>query len=85
MDSMRAATKQLSSRITEGDKWRMTVEKRRYTQYHKIEIIMELAKLIAAKVDLEKPDKILRVDIIGKYAGLAVLRPVDVFSVAKPY
>lgn len=62
----------------------MTVEKRRHTQYHKAEIIMELAKLIEAKVGLENPDKILRVALIGKYAGLAVLRPLDVFSVAKP-
>ena len=85
MDSIKAATKKLSTRITVGDKWRMTVEKRRYAQYHKIEIITELATLIEAKVDLEKPDKILRVDIIGKYAGLAVLRPLDVFSLAKPY
>ncbi len=85
MDSMKAATKKLSIRIIVGETWRMTVEKRRYTQYHKIEIITELAKLIEAKVDLEHPDKILRVDIIGKYAGLAVLRPLDVFSVAKPY
>ncbi len=46
---------------------------------------MELAKFIEAKVGLENPDKILRVDLFGKYAGLAVLRLLDVFSVAKPY
>jgi tRNA(Ser,Leu) C12 N-acetylase TAN1 len=85
IESMKAATKKLSTRIIVGEKWRMTVEKRRYTQHHKIEIIRELAQLIQAKVDLEKPDKILRVDIIGKYAGLSILRPSDVFSLAKPY
>jgi len=62
----------------------MTVEKRRYTRYHKIEIIKELAELIDKKVDLENPDKILRIEIIGKYAGLALLKPKDVFSATKP-
>jgi len=84
MDSMREAVAQLKNKIQEGEKWRMTVEKRRYTQYHKIEIIRELAELIDEKVDLEEPDKILRIDIIGKYAGLSVLTPQDIFSVAKP-
>jgi tRNA acetyltransferase TAN1 len=63
----------------------MTVEKRRYSQHHKIEIIRELADLIDEKVDLENPEKILRVDIIGRYAGISVLRPQDIFSVSKPY
>lgn len=60
----------------------MNVEKRRYTLYHKIDIIRELAQLINEKVDLENPDKIVRIDIIGKYAGVSVLTPKDVFSVS---
>ena len=63
----------------------MTVEKRRYARFHKIEIIRELADLIGEEVDLENPDKILRIEIIGKYVGLSVLAPQDIFSVAKTY
>jgi len=84
MDSMREAVSELKNRIQVGERWRMTLEKRRYTKYHKIEIIRELAELIEEKVDLEKPDKILRIDIIGKYAGVSVLTSQDIFSVAKP-
>ncbi|RLI42889.1 hypothetical protein DRO69_09900 [Candidatus Bathyarchaeota archaeon] len=83
INSMRDAVKVLRSRIQAGEKWRITVEKRRYTRYHKIEIITALAELIDEEVDLENPDKILRVDIIGRYAGLSILKPQDVFSVAK--
>ncbi len=85
LDSMKEGVTQLKNKIHTGERWRMTVEKRRYTQYHKIDIIRELADLIEEDVDLENPDKILRIEIIGKYAGITVLTPQDIFSVAKPY
>ncbi len=85
MESMKEGVKRLRNRIRSGERWRMTVEKRRYTQYHRAEIITGLAELVHERVDLENPEKILRVDIIGKYAGISVLTPQDTFSVAKPY
>jgi tRNA(Ser,Leu) C12 N-acetylase TAN1 len=84
IDSMKERVTQLKKQIQTGQRWRMTVEKRRYTRYHKIEIIRELADLIDKEVDLENPDKILYIDIIGKYAGISVLKTQDIFSVAKP-
>ena len=83
LDSMRTVVEQLRNGISKGEKWRMTVEKRRYTKYHKDEIIRELAELIDEKVDLENPDKILRIDIIGRYAGISVLDPKDIFSTSQ--
>jgi len=83
IESMKEAVVRLRDKIQSGERWRITLEKRRYTLYHKIDIIRELAQLIDEKVDLEKPDKILRVDIIGKYAGISVLSPCDVLSTTK--
>ncbi len=85
IDSMKEGVAQLKNKIHTGERWRMTVEKRRYTRYHKIEIIRELANLTDKEVDLENPDKILRIEIIGKYAGISILTPQDTFSVAKPF
>jgi len=85
MGSMKEGVRQLRNRINAGERWRMTVEKRRYALYQKIDVIKELADLIDEKVDLENPQKILRVDIIGRYAGMSVLKPTDIFSVAKFY
>lgn len=85
LDSMKEGVTQLKNKIHTGERWRMTVEKRRYTRYHKIDLIRELADLMDEEVDLENPDKILRIEIIGKYAGLSVLTPQDIFSVVKPY
>jgi len=73
----------IKEKIHEGEKWRMTLEKRRYTRYHKIEIIKDLAELIQEKVDLKNPDKIVRIDIIGKYAAISVLSPNEIFSTTK--
>lgn len=84
-DSMREGIVALKKKIHSGERWRMTVERRRYTRFHKIEIIRELADLIDEEVDLENPDKILHIEIVGKYAGLSVLAPQDIFSVAKTY
>jgi len=75
MDSMKQGVGKLRTRIHAGERWRMTVEK----------LIRELADLVDEKVDLENPEKILRVDIIGRYAGISVLTPQDIFSVAKPF
>jgi len=67
-------------KITEKEKWRMTVEKRRYEKYHTDEIIEALAKNVKGKVDLEDPDKIIRVEILGPRAGISLLSPDEVFS-----
>ena len=85
MDSMKEAVAGLRVRIDAGERWRITLEKRRYTRYHKAEIIEELADLIDERVDLTNPDKILRVDIIGRYAGMSVLTSKDVFSLKNPF
>lgn len=83
LESMKEAVNKVKDRIKPDETWRMTVEKRRYTLHHKIDIIKDLAVLIDAKVDLSNPKKILRIDIIGKYAGVSVLQPDEVFSTTK--
>jgi len=83
IDSMKEAISNVREKIGKGQKWRMTVEKRRFTRYHKVEIIKELAELIHERVDLKNPDKIVRIDIIGKYAAVSVLSPNEIFSTTK--
>jgi len=83
MDSMKEAVMNIREKIHKRERWRMTVEKRRYTRYHKIEIIKKLAELVQEKVDLKNPDKIVRIDIIGKYAAVSVLSPNEIFSTIK--
>ena len=83
IESMKIAVESVKDKIGPGERWRMTVEKRRYTMHHTIDIIGALAELIDEKVDLKNPDKILRVDIIGRFAGVSVLSPGEIFSTTR--
>jgi tRNA(Ser,Leu) C12 N-acetylase TAN1 len=47
------------------------------------QLVRILADPVTAKVDLDHPDKILRVDIVGEQAAVSVLAPDEVFSVAR--
>lgn len=81
VEAMKEAIHRLRDRIEPTETWRMTLEKRQYTQHHQLELIRILAEPVAAKVDLAHPDKILRVDILGPHAAMSVLTPDDIFSV----
>jgi tRNA(Ser,Leu) C12 N-acetylase TAN1 len=35
------------------------------------------------KVDLDKPDRVLLIEVLGGYTGLALLKPTDLISVLK--
>ncbi len=83
LESMANGMRMLRDKIARGERWMMVVEKRRYTLHHKAEIIACLAEYIDEKVDLKNPDKIVRVDIIGNNAGISVVKPGEIFSVAK--
>lgn len=83
LDEMEENVKKLSKGIKEDETWRMTVNKRFYNQYHTLEIIEILAENINRKVDLENPQKIIQIEIIGKQAGISLLEPSDIFSVSK--
>jgi tRNA acetyltransferase TAN1 len=83
IESIKKGIATLSGNIEPTETWRMTVEMRRYTAMQKIDLIREAAELIDQKVDLENPDKIVRIDIIGGHAGISVLEPEEIFSVVK--
>jgi tRNA acetyltransferase TAN1 len=82
--AMKEAVLRLRDGIAAGHTWRMTVKKRRHTRHHTIDIIRALANLVPGRVDLEHPDRILRVDILGNHAGLSVLTAEEIFSTGLP-
>lgn len=76
------AALELSKRIGENDRFRVTVEKRR-SNLSSHEIIKAVANKIDKKVDLENPDKIVLVEVVGQTVGLSLLEPGDILSVEK--
>lgn len=72
----------LAKRIGEGESFRITVRKRR-TSLSSREVIEAVAKGIERRVNLEHPDRILLVEVIGKRTGMSLIRPEEEFSLVK--
>jgi len=77
----RVAT-ELSSKIGENESFRVTVEKR-FTTTSTSEIIEAAAAIIERRVDLNHPDKIVLIEVVGRLTGISVVKPEDVFSIMK--
>jgi len=69
-------------RIGEEESFRVTVRKRHTTLSTK-EIVENVARNIDRRVDLESPDKVVLIEIIGELTGVSVVGPSDVLSVER--
>lgn len=66
----------ISSRISPSETFRITLEKR-HTDLSSREIIDAAAKQINAKVDLENPQKIILIEVVGNATGISLLKSED--------
>jgi len=82
LEDIRRASLDLSSKISEEEAFRVTVEKR-HTKLSTKEIVEAVAAGIDRKVNLENPDKIVLIQILGGLTGVSVIKPDDILSVAK--
>lgn len=82
LHSMVGAAKVFGSRIRKDETWRMDLVKRRY--FHE-ESVLDLVKALTGPieqgvVDLESPELILKVEIIGDFAGFALVSEEEVLD-----
>ncbi len=85
LDAMRKLIEEkIRGQIDANETWGMKVERRGWPLYHTAEIIARLAAAIDRRVDLDRPDKLVRIDIVGRQTAISVLRPGDIFSVTAP-
>lgn len=82
LSSIESKALELSNLIEEEESYRITVEKRR-TNLKSAEIIQAIAPKVDRKVSLEQPDKILLVEVIGKIAGVSVIKPDAILSIER--
>ena len=82
LDSIVGASRAIIPNILKDETFRITCL-RRHSQLKCREIIKAVAELIDRKVNLEKPDKVVQIEILGERTGLAVLGDHDVFSLSK--
>ena len=77
-----SAAELAAKELKENESFRVTVEKR-FTTLHSNEIIETVAAKIQNRVDLEKPDRVLLVEVVGKFTGLSLIKPDLVLSIPK--
>ena len=82
LEEIKQATQELAARIGEEETFRVTVEKR-FTALHSKDIIEAAASDIKRKADLENPNRILLIEVLGGLTGLSLLKPSDILAVAK--
>ena len=80
---MQKAVKSLVPKIGENEKWKMDLEKRYYHKLDYQDLIMKLTEVVdRRKIDLKKPKKIIKVEIIGTYAGISLLESGELLTVS---
>jgi tRNA acetyltransferase TAN1 len=82
MEEIKTAALELTAKMKETETFRVTVEKR-FTNIHSHEIIEAIASNVKNKVNLDNPDKVLLIEVIGGYAGVSLLKPSSLVSVLK--
>lgn len=77
-----AAQELANTKIKQDESYRVTINKR-FTTIDRRELIEAIAAGINRKVNLEHPDRIVEVEILGRITGISVLNPEDILSIAK--
>lgn len=82
LDAIVAGALRLAPRIPEGASYRVTVEKRNSSVPSR-GIIEGIAAGVDRPVSLERPGRVVLVEVLGGTTGLAVVEPGDVVSVSR--
>ena len=82
LEAIGLAASELAVGIGKDESFRITVEKR-FTTLHAQEIVEAVATRIDRRVDLDNPSKVLLIEIVGKFAGVSLIKPDLVLSVQK--
>jgi tRNA acetyltransferase TAN1 len=82
LEAIGLAAAELAVGIGEDESFRITVEKR-FTTLHARDIVEAVATRIERRVDLDNPDKVLLIEVVGKLTGISLIKPDMVLSVQK--
>ncbi|MFH1631111.1 MAG: THUMP domain-containing protein [Candidatus Aenigmatarchaeota archaeon] len=75
--------KEFGRRIDSKKKWRMEISKRSYEKHAVIDMIMRLTEHVHnTNVDLKNPDLIVKIEILGRKAGVSLLEKHEIFDTA---
>jgi tRNA acetyltransferase TAN1 len=82
LEEIKSEAAALAAKLGENETFRVTVEKR-FTSLHARDFTEAAAASIQNKVNLENPDKMLLIEVVGGWTGLSLIKPSDVLAVQK--
>ena len=82
LEEIKKASAELALKIGENETFRVTIEKR-FTTLHTKDLIEAAVGDVKNKADLENPDKILLIEVLGALTGMSLLKPVDILLVVQ--
>lgn len=84
LDEMQSAMSEMDEKIDDDERWKLDLTKRHYDEHSTPELIKKLTENINKQhVDLKNPEKIVKVEILGSKAGVALLEKDELLEVDK--
>ena len=71
--------------LNEEDSFKIELKRRKNESIERDAIIESVAKIITNRVDLDNPDKIIRIELLGNISGISFLNPDDIFLIHNKY
>jgi tRNA acetyltransferase TAN1 len=82
LEEIKTGAAQLTAALSENETFRVTIEKR-FTNIHTRDLIEAVAADVKNKVNLDSPNKILLIEVLGGYTGISLVKPTQIISVQK--
>ena len=82
LDQIKEAAAHISEQILPGESFKIDVAERDSPVSRK-ELIDTIAAVVDRKVNLNSPDKVFQVEVLGEYTAMAVVRPDEILSIKR--
>jgi tRNA(Ser,Leu) C12 N-acetylase TAN1 len=82
IEQIKEAATQIAQQILPGESFMIDISERDSPISRK-ELIDTIAEVVDRKVNLNAPDKVFQVEVLGEYTAMAVVRPDEILSITK--
>ncbi|MFX1311099.1 MAG: THUMP domain-containing protein [Promethearchaeota archaeon] len=66
--------------ITDEDTYKIVLNRRKHEGIERNHLIEQIANILKNKVMLENPDKIIRIEILGKFSGISFIKQNEIIK-----
>jgi tRNA acetyltransferase TAN1 len=82
LEQIKEAATQIAPQILQGESFMIGISERDSPVSRK-ELIDTIADVVDRKVNLNSPDKVFQVEVLGEYTAMSVVRPDEILSITR--